>query len=124
MLLIYRIFPPIQEFFRKIALPQRLDDLIARVKVPQNPIWRFIFCLLSELISFFIIATNFRALAKGYLFWTIGTDGLIVLQNTIISKLFNENEKMRDGLSIASFTLGGMMGSALSIILTKSLWGS
>jgi hypothetical protein len=42
----------------------------------------------------------------------------------IIGKLTIENEKARDGMSILAFTLGGMGGSALSIILTKYLWGS
>lgn len=124
MFLLQTIFPQIREFFQRVALPARLDAAIAKIKVPHNPVARFAFCAASEMVSFFIIATNFRALAKGFLIWTVCTDGLIVLQNSIISKLFNENEKMRDGLSIASFTLGGMCGSALSIILTKYIWGS
>ncbi len=124
MLLIQSLFPPIRGFFQKIALPQVFDRLIAKVKVPQSSFGRFVFCYLSELISFFIIATNFRALAKGFILWTVATDGLIVLQNTIISKLMIENEKTRDGISIVAFTLGGMGGSALSIVLTKYIWGS
>lgn len=84
----------------------------------------FAFCFASELISFFIVATNFRALAKGYIGWTVVTDGLIVLQNTIIGKIFIEHEKMRDGVSTLAFTMGGMCGSALSIVLTRYIWGS
>jgi hypothetical protein len=49
---------------------------------------------------------------------------LIVLQSTIISKIYIENEKTRDGLSTLAFTLGGMGGSALSILLTRYIWGS
>jgi len=124
MLLLQSLFPRVGEFFRDLKIPQFLDAMIAKVKVPQGPVGRFAFCYLSELISFFIIATNFRALAKGYIVWTVCTDGLIVLQNTIIGKLMIENEKTRDGLSIAAFTLGGMGGSALSIVLTKYIWGS
>jgi len=124
MFILQTIFPQIGEFFRKqVDLPKILDDAIAKIKMPHNPVGRFAFCFFSELISFFIIATNFRALAKGYLFWTVGTDGLIVLQNSIVSKLMIENEKSRDGISIAAFTIGGMCGSALCIILTKRLWG-
>jgi len=118
------IFPQIREFFQRIALPQRLDALVAKIKVPQNPFGRFMFCFISQLLSFFIIATNFRALAKGYLFWTVGTDGLIVFQSTVTSKIFIEDEKTRDGLSIMAFTLGGMGGSALCILLTRYIWGS
>jgi predicted MFS family arabinose efflux permease len=124
MFLIQSLFPQVRDYFRNLQIPQFLDNQIARIKVPKTGIGRFFFCYASELISFFIIATNFRALAKGFILWTVCTDGLIVLQNTIIGKLFNEDQKMRDGLSIAAFTLGGMAGSALSIVLTKYIWGS
>lgn len=123
-MLLLRIFPGIGEFFRDLRIPEFLDKLIARVKVPENSAGRFAFCFLSELISFFIIATNFRALAKGYIFWTVITDGLIVMQSTVISKVYIENEKTRDGMSALAFTLGGMGGSAISIVLTKYVWGS
>jgi len=59
------------------------------------------------LISFFIIASNFRALAKGLYVWTAVTDGLCVLQGMVMAKLMIEDAKMRDGWSISGFTLGG-----------------
>jgi len=124
MIVLQRVFPSVGEFFKGLKIPQFLDAQIARVKVPQSGPGRFTFCFLSELVSFFIIATNFRALAKGYIVWTVCTDGLIVLQNTIIGKLMIENEKTRDGVAVAAFTMGGMCGSALSIVLTKYIWGS
>jgi hypothetical protein len=124
MFLISSLFPAFGKFFRELAIPQRLDDLIAKIKVPQNPVARFFFCAMMELTSFFIIATNFRALAKGFIVWTVITDGLIVLQSTVINKLQIENEKARSGSSILAFTIGGMGGSALCIILTRHLWGS
>jgi hypothetical protein len=92
--------------------------------VPQSTAGRVAFCFASELFSFFIVATNFRALAKGFIVWTVITDGLIVLQNTIIGKIYIEQEKMRDGASTLAFTAGGMCGSALSILLTRFIWGS
>jgi hypothetical protein len=124
MFLLQNVFPSIREYFQSIHIPALLDRLIAKVQVPKHGWHRFLFCYFAELISFFIIATNFRALAKGFLLWTVVTDGLIVLQSTIIAKLFNENEKMRDGMSVLAFTLGGMGGSAVSILLTKYIWGS
>jgi hypothetical protein len=124
MLLLQSVFPGVREFFKGLEIPQFLDGLIAKVKVPQSAVGRFAFCYGSELLSFFIIATNFRALAKGYILWTVCTDGLIVLQNTIIGKIFIENEKTRDGVSMLAFTMGGMCGSAISILLTKYIWGS
>jgi hypothetical protein len=124
MFLVQQLFPSIGDFFRKLQIPQWLDKQIARIRPPQNRVGLFAFCWASEMISFFIIATNFRALAKGYIGWTVVTDGLIVLQSTVISKIFIEHEKMRDGMSTLAFTMGGMCGSALSILLTRYIWGS
>ncbi len=124
MFLIQELFPSVKNFFSSLQIPEALDRAISSIKVPESTIGRCLFCFGSELLSFFIIATNFRALAKGYLVWTVATDGLIVLQNTIVSKIFIENEKTRNGISMLSFTVGGMCGSALSILLTKYIWGS
>lgn len=124
MLLFQAWFPGVREYFKNLQIPLWLDNQIARIKPPQNRVGLFVFCFMSELISFFIVATNFRALAKGFIVWTVVTDGLIVLQNTIIGKIFIEHEKMRDGVSTLAFTMGGMCGSALSIWLTRYIWGS
>jgi hypothetical protein len=124
VILFQQLFPSVREFFISLKIPAWLDNQIAKIKPPQNRVGLFAFCFLSELISFFIVATNFRALAKGFIVWTVITDGLIVLQNTIIGKIFIEHEKMRDGVSTLAFTMGGMCGSALSIVLTRYIWGS
>ena len=124
MILFQRLFPSVREFFAQLQIPQFLDRMLTKVKPPQNRLGLFAFCFASELISFFIVATNFRALAKGFIGWTVVTDGLIVLQNTIIGKIFIEHDKMRDGTSTLAFTIGGMCGSALSILLTRYIWGS
>ena len=124
MFLIQRLFPSVKDFFANLQIPAALDRAIAAIKVPQSILGRCAFCFSSELLSFFIVATNFRALAKGYIGWTVVTDGLIVLQSTIVSKIFIENEETRNGLSTLCFTLGGMCGSALSILMTKYIWGS
>lgn len=124
MFLFQNLFPGVREFFQQLEIPTFLDRMIAKIKVPQGTFGRCFFCFASELLSFFIIATNFRALAKGYIGWTVVTDGLIVLQNTIIGKIYIENEKMRSGIATLAFTAGGMCGSAISIFLTRYIWGS
>jgi hypothetical protein len=124
VILFQQLFPSVREFFISLKIPAWLDNQIAKIKPPQNRVGLFAFCFASEMISFFIVATNFRALAKGFIGTTVVTDGLIVLQNTIIGKIFIEHEKMRDGVSTLAFTMGGMCGSALSIVLTKYVWGS
>jgi hypothetical protein len=124
VILFQQLFPSVGEFFANLKIPAWLDKQVAKIKPPQNRVGLFAFCFASEMLSFFIIATNFRALAKGYIAWTVITDGLIVLQSTIIGKIFIEHEKMRDGVSTLAFTMGGMCGSALSIVLTRYIWGS
>jgi hypothetical protein len=94
------------------------------MKVPENPYVRFVFFFASELFSFFFIASNFRALAKGLYFWTAITDMTLVFQGMLITKLMIEDEKSRDWVSIIAFTVGGACGSLLSIWVTKHLFGS
>src|SRR5208282_4663097 len=92
--------------------------------VPKNKMARFALFFASELFSFFFIASNFRALAKGLYFWTAITDMTLVFQGMIIAKLMIEDKRSRDAVSIIAFTLGGACGSLLSIWVTKHLWGS
>lgn len=48
---------------------------------------------------------------------------LISFQKIILAKIFVEDEKARDWVSIAGVTLGGATGSVLSIFLTRHLFG-
>jgi hypothetical protein len=79
MFLIQRLFPSVKDFFASLQIPAALDRAITAIKVPESTLGRCLFCFSSELLSFFIVATNFRALAKGFIVWTVVTDGLIVL---------------------------------------------
>src|SRR5438105_3150365 len=83
---------------------------------------RFAFFLASQMLSFFVICANFRALAQGLYFWTAFTDAMIVFQNMMIAKLFIENENARDKWCIAGATIGGVLGSILSIYVTKHVF--
>jgi hypothetical protein len=116
--------PTIEEFVTIHHLVQPQPKERPWFPVPQSRIGRFLFCFVAQMISFFIIASNFRALAKGFYIWTAITDGGCVLQGTILTKLMIENVKMRDGWSLTGFTLGGMCGSLLSIFVTTHIWGS
>jgi hypothetical protein len=95
---------------------------VSSVKVPQNPFARFALFFAAELFSFFFIASNFRALAKGLYFWTAITDMTLVFQGMFVTKMMIEDEKSRNWVSITAFTLGGACGSLLSIWVTKHLW--
>jgi hypothetical protein len=93
------------------------------MRIPENKIVRALLFFTIQLVSFFVLACNFRALAKGLYFWTALTDTVIVVQNMIVAKLMIENEKMRDWLAITAFSVGGACGSLLSIFVTKRVFG-
>lgn len=94
------------------------------MKLPDHGWKRFLIFFTSQLISFFVIAANFRALAIGLYAWTALTDTLIVFQNMMMAKIFIENQNARDKWSIAGATIGGACGSVLSIYVTKHVFGN
>jgi hypothetical protein len=94
-----------------------------KFKIPVNPYYRFIFCFILEVITFFILCANFRAVALGLYFWTAVTDMIIVFNGMLVTKMLFDDEKSRDWVSIAGYTLGGATGSVISIYVTKHLFG-
>jgi hypothetical protein len=106
-----------------MTLVELFNKLVGKIKVPESKLGCFVFCFASQLLSFFIIASNFRFLAKGLYIATAVTDGLIVLLSSVMAKLMIENVKTRDGLAILGYTIGGMCGSLLSIYVTKHFFG-
>ena len=94
------------------------------MKLPNSALGRFALFFASEMVSFFFIASNFRALSQGLYIWTGLTDMFLVFQGMLITKLMIEDERTRDWLAIAAFTLGGATGSLISIWATKHLYGA
>lgn len=94
------------------------------MKLPNNKWARFGIFFANQMLSFFVVTANFRALAIGLYAWTAITDTWIVFQNMIMAKLFIEDEKARDKWSIAGATIGGACGSVLSIWVTKHVFGA
>lgn len=95
-----------------------------KFRVPVNPYTRFTLFFLSEVVAFFIVCANFRAVAQGLYFWTAITDMFLVFQGMMLTKLMIDDEKSRDWVSITAFTLGGATGSVISIWVTKHVFGS
>lgn len=91
------------------------------MQIPKSSTGRFLFFFASELVSFFVISINIRALAKGFYAWAMITDMLLVFQSMVISKMMIEDEKSRNWTSIAGFTLGGACGSAIAIFVTNNI---
>jgi hypothetical protein len=94
------------------------------MRVPNNGWLRFALFFAAELVSFFCISSNFRALAKGLYVWTAITDMALVFQGIIITKMMIEDARSRDIISIIAFTLGGACGSLMSIWVTNHFWGA
>lgn len=94
------------------------------MKLPESLPVRCAILFGTELLAFFTIACNFRALSQGLYGWTALTDCWLVAQNMVITKLMFDDEKTRDWWSIASFSLGGACGSVLSIWVTKHIFGA
>lgn len=77
---------------------------------------------LTELISFFILCANTRAEAKGNIFWTAATNMAFDLVNFVIIKWIAEDSKFRTWQAGFSGSLGGALGSVLSIYVTTHLF--
>lgn len=90
---------------------------------PKSRVGQFFFMFGTELISFFIICANFRAVALGSYFWTALTDTLFSAQAFVIGKLMIDEPNARSWAAGAGCTIGGTCGSLLSIYVTKHLYG-
>jgi hypothetical protein len=91
--------------------------------VPESKAGKAAFFFFSQLVSYFLLAANFRAIAKGYYLYTASTDLLIAFQGIVVTKLMIEDKRSRDWVVVGAYTLGGAFGSLLSIWLTKKLYG-
>jgi len=77
-------------------------------------------CLLQTL-QFLLVTFNLRVTALGFYVPAIATDGLLLLNGVYVTR-----RVLREGatrLEIAGYVLGGMLGSAIGIWLTKAVFG-
>lgn len=85
---------------------------------------QFIVFYVWELATFFMLAFNFRVLAKGSYFWTILSDGILSANGMIGIAAIAKDERAQTKSSIIGNAMGGMCGSAIGIYVTKRLLGS
>lgn len=93
------------------------------LRVPTSPMGQVLFFGAAELVSFFVISANFRAIAIGNYFWAGCTDFMTLVQNFAIGKLLIEDEKSRTWYTGIGAAVGGTIGTLLSIWATKHLFG-
>ncbi len=93
------------------------------LKIPTSTVGRAMFFGSTELLTFFIITANFRAIALGNYFWAGLTDYLTVLVNFGVGKLMMDDAKYHTWWIGIGFATGGTIGTLLSIWMTKHLYG-
>lgn len=96
----------------------------AWMKVPTDPLGQFVFFAAAEFVSFFVISSNFRAIAIGNYFWAGTTDFMTLVQNFAIGKLMMDDERMRTWYVGLGAAVGGTLGTLVSIYVTKRIYGA
>ena len=93
------------------------------LEVPKTARGQFSFFFIAEMVCFFIIVANMRAVALANYFGAASTDLLFGLQAWGMMKLTVEHEEARTLAGGIGTTLGGVCGTLLSIWTTKYLYG-
>lgn len=75
---------------------------------------------MTQFASYLLICWNMRAIAKGRIGQTVVSD---ILFAGINFKLFKRIQAAQTNLAWAGYAIGGALGSALSIYITKRVWG-
>lgn len=96
---------------------------IPEMKAPRTALGQFLLMFITEMICFFVIVANTRAYTQGNYFWTAVTDTIFSAQGFVMGKLMMDNKEARSWWSGLGCTLGGTVGSLLSIWVTKHLFG-
>ena len=91
--------------------------------VPKSSYGQFWFFFLTQFVSYFTIVANTRAYTQGNYAWTAITDAFFAAQNFIMIRIISrqtDNHGLWPGLG---YTIGGTVGSLISIWVTKRLYG-
>lgn len=80
----------------------------------------FMFFFLQAM-SYGLICWNYRAVAKGWVGHVVVSDLMFAALNfTLIKKV----AEAKGWVAMAGYIAGGAVGSAVSVLFTKALWGS
>ena len=95
----------------------------AWLDVPKSSAGQFLFFFVSELVCFFVIVANTRAVALANYLGAATTDMAFGIQAWAMLKITVENKDARTFAGGVGSTLGGTVGTLLSIWATKHLFG-
>lgn len=73
--------------------------------------------------AYALVCWNFRAMAKGFILQTVGSDLLIAALGYTLFEQIVEATKSKDKVIKTGYILGGAAGSVVSILLTKHFLG-
>jgi hypothetical protein len=93
------------------------------IPIPKSRFGQLSFFFATQFVSYFLFVANTRAFTQGSYAWTWLTDTMLAGQAFAISKLMIDNKDARGLWAGIGYTLGGPMGSILSIFVTKHLYG-
>ena len=96
---------------------------MAFLSVPKTKLGQFSFFFTAEMLCFFVIVANMRAVALANYLGAAVTDLLFGLQAWGMMKLTVEHKEARSFAGGIGTTLGGICGTLLSIWFTKHLFG-
>ena len=80
----------------------------------------FLLMFLAQALNFALLCWNYRAVALGYIPTTVLSDFVIA---AVQFKLIKRVALAQGNASFAGYVLGGAVGSAISVYLTKAVWG-
>lgn len=72
-------------------------------------------------LHYLALVVNYRMVAQGRILETVVSDGVLALLGFTVVKAIAGAESRGDRIGYA---IGGMLGSALGIVLTKALYGA
>ncbi len=97
---------------------------LAWFDIPKSKLGQFVYFFLSEFICFFIIVANTRAVALANYLGAAASDLAFGLQAWFMMKMTVENKDARSFAGGCGSTLGGTLGTLISIYATKHLFGA
>lgn len=93
------------------------------ITVPKSRFGQIAFFFGTQFLAYFLFVANTRAFTQASYGWTWVTDTMLAAQAFTVSKLMIDNKEARGWWAGVGYTLGGPMGSLLSILVTKKLYG-
>lgn len=79
----------------------------------------------AQCASYALLCWNFRAVAKGLIGQTVFSDLLVAaLSFKVLKAIMKDEPENKSNWALLGYVLGGATGSAISLYMTKLIWGN